>query len=272
MIYKEMKKAKKGFIRYQKQQNLNYNYSHYQYDSKKYLLNEVILGMNGIILISTLIILNIYIDSKKSISIPKLFLLSELDLIITIFWIIYSKFTFYSFQDYHNYLDIAITGFIFMILISLKTLFNFIPWLIILIPPIILFISLIPQIMEQMKRYSDDKPIFSSFISGLIYLIIILFFIGLKLDGFIQIKYSKLIYLLIIFEIYILYSKKNEFQNQDDFIGSLILFVSVSIIILILFLYGDGIIKKLWISLIPIYIILTLIFFFFLLLFSFSFI
>ncbi|KAJ5075385.1 hypothetical protein M0811_07355 [Anaeramoeba ignava] len=86
---------------------------------------------------------------------------------------------------------------------------------------------------------------------------IVLFFIGLKLDGFIQIKYSKLIYLLIIFEIYILYHIWKEIRIFVDFIVFLVLLVIILIVFLILFLYGDGIIKKLWISLIPIYILLA---------------
>ncbi|KAJ5075373.1 f-box only protein [Anaeramoeba ignava] len=275
MIYKEMKKAKKGFIQYQKQQNrINYNYNYnynynpnynyYTYGSRKYLLNEVIITMNGIILISTLIILNYFIDSKKPISIPKLFLLSEIDLIITIFWVIYSKSNFYSLQEYFNFLSIIISGFILLILISLKTtiIFNFIPWLIVLLPSIILFIHFISQLNQQIKIYPYEKLLYSSFISSLIYLIIVLLFTGLKIDGFIEIKYLKLIYLLIIFEIYILYSIKKELRNFCDFIGFLIFFVSVSISFLILFLYGDGIIKKLWISLIPFYIILAYLYFF----------
>ncbi|KAJ5075391.1 f-box only protein [Anaeramoeba ignava] len=267
MIFKEMKRVKKGFIRYQKQQNRNNsnpNYTYFQYGSRKYFLNEVILGMNGIILITTLIILNYYIDSKKSISIPKLFLLSEIDLIITIFWIIYSKSTFSSEKKYYNFLYLTISGFIFMLLISLKTtkIFNFIPWLIVLLPPIILFISLIPQLNQQMKRYPYDKFVYYFFIFGLIYLIIVLLFTGLKIDGFIQIKYSKLIYLLIIFEIFILYSSKNEIRTFSDFIGSLIFFFAIIIIVLMIFLYADGIIKKLWISLIPSYLLLLIPYFF----------
>ncbi|KAJ5075389.1 hypothetical protein M0811_07359 [Anaeramoeba ignava] len=100
---KEKKIAKENYQK--KYQNPNFDPHFYGYvdnqyfpfqprDSKKYLLNEVILGINGIILLSTLIILNYFIDSKKSISIPKLFLLSEINLIITIFWVIYLKPTF----------------------------------------------------------------------------------------------------------------------------------------------------------------------------------
>ncbi|KAJ5075372.1 f-box only protein [Anaeramoeba ignava] len=277
MIYKELKKAKKEFIQYQKQQNrINYNYnpnySYYLYGSRKYFLNSIILGMNGIILISTLIILNYFIDSKKSISIPKLFLLSEIDLIITIIWIIYSKSTFYTTQDYFNFLSIIISGFILLILISLKTtiIFNFIPWLIVLLPLIILFIHLISQLNEAIKRYPYDKLLYSSFISSFIYLIIVLLFTGLKIDGFIEIKYLKLIYLLIIFGIYIIYHIKNDIQNNGALMIFLIFFVIISIIILILFLYGDGIIKKLWISLIPIYIILTFLYFFSFVIFFYS--
>ncbi|KAJ5075379.1 hypothetical protein M0811_07349 [Anaeramoeba ignava] len=217
--------------------------------------------MNGIVLISTLIILNIYIDLKKSISIPKLFLLSELDLIITIFWIIYSKLNFYSFQEYYLLLNLIITGLILMILISLKTIFifNFIPWLIILIPPIIFLIYLISyiyQLIQQIAGYSKDEIVYLMFILGLIYLIIVLLFTGLKLDEFIEIKYSKLIYLLIIFEIYILYHMKKEIGTFCQFIGMLLFFVVILIILLRIFLYGDGIIQKLFRALFLIYTIL----------------
>ncbi|KAJ5075374.1 f-box only protein [Anaeramoeba ignava] len=215
MIYKEMKKAKKGFIQYQKQQNrINYNYNpNYNHPYSNYLLNDIIVSMNGIILISTLIILNYFIDSKKSISIPKLFLLSEFDLIIIIIWIIYSKSNFYTTQEYFNFLSIIISGFILLILISLKTtiIFNFIPWLIVLLPPIIVLISFISQLNQEIRKYPYNKSFFIFLSSVFGYLIITLFFIGLKLDEFIEIKYSKLIYLLIIFQIYILFilMKKN---------------------------------------------------------------
>ncbi|KAJ5075390.1 hypothetical protein M0811_07360 [Anaeramoeba ignava] len=154
-----------------------------------------------------------------------------------------------------------------MILISLKTtiIFNFIPWLIVLLPPIILLISLIYQIIEQMIIFTYNKNLYQGLIGNFTFLIIALLFTVLKLDGFIQIKYSKLIYLLIIFEIYILYHIWKEIQNHGDFIGFFIT-ISFFIILIMLFLYGDGIIKKLWISLIPIYLLL-LIFLFFLILF-----
>ncbi|KAJ5075387.1 hypothetical protein M0811_07357 [Anaeramoeba ignava] len=141
-------------------------------------------------------------------------------------------------------------------------IFNFIPWLIILLPPIILLISLIYQLLKELKRVFYDRIVFIVFILSLIYLIITFFFIGLKLDGFIQIKYSKLIYLLIIFEIYILYHIWKEIRTFGEFFAFIIVSLVIFIILLMLFLYGDGIIKKLRIALIPTYLLLSIPYFF----------
>ncbi|KAJ5075375.1 f-box only protein [Anaeramoeba ignava] len=258
MIYKEIKKAKKEIIKYENhQKKYQVNSLNFSYNSRKYFLNDIIVSILGIILLSTFFILNYYIDSKKSISIPKLFLLSEIDLIITIIWIIYLKPTFYTLQEYFNLLYLTISGLILLILISLKTIFNFIPWLIVLLPPIILFIYFLPQLNQQIKRYPYDYNILITLISSLIYLIIVLFFIGFKLDGFIEIKYSKLTYLLIIIEIAVIYDIKKEILNWKKLLGIIILFLIFLIIFLMIFLYADGIIKKLWFSLLIAYPLLV---------------
>ncbi|KAJ5075376.1 f-box only protein [Anaeramoeba ignava] len=259
MIFKKLKKAKEEF-NYSKTINL------YKYDSRKYFLNDVIYTMNRIILISTLIILNYYIDSKKSISIPKLFLLSEFDLIITIIWVIYSKHNFSYKEDYSLFLRILITGLTLLILISLRTLFNFIPWLIVLLPPIIFLISLIPDIFEEIEKYYHEKNFMIIFFTHTVFLMIVILFIGLKFDGFIEIKYSKLLYLMIIDIILVLIRNIKEFfpfsdyfyDNFGEFIGFFLISFYPLLILSLLFLYGDGIIKKLWISLIPTYIFLLI--------------
>ncbi|KAJ5075382.1 f-box only protein [Anaeramoeba ignava] len=254
MIYKELKKAKQKYMRTQKNDQSNLLSNKYAHGSTKYLISEVILVMNVVILITTLIILNIYIDSKKSISIPKLFLLSKIDLIITIIWIIYSKSTFSSEKKYYNLLLIPVSLFIFMILISLKTRFNFIPWLIVLLPLIVLFISLISQLNRALKNYSMSRPLqmFLIYIFG--YFVIVLFFIGLKLDGFIQIKYSKLIYLFIFDLIIFFINSSKEFSFYENLRMFLVVSFVLILQLLMLFLYGDGIIKNLEVDLFILYL------------------
>ncbi|KAJ5075377.1 f-box only protein [Anaeramoeba ignava] len=268
MIFERFRKAKQRKIakeRYQKKYyNPNYDIKTFGtgrrcfFGSRIDFLTQFVYTMNGMILSTTLIILNIYIDSKKEIPIFKLFLLGEISLIFGIFWVLHSKSSFYSLQDYYNLLRSGITGLIFMIIISLKTTktFSFIPWLIILLPPIILLSSFLYQFIEFTKQYPlrRDYFILLSFMNA--YLITALLFTGFKLDGFIQIKYSKLIYLFFLFIIAFFAKFTKQIFTQDFYFISFFFIGFFIIILSILFFYGDGLVDRLYFALVPIYTIL----------------